>query len=96
MSYVVFENDDIVHVAGKIDPLSDIETINTELALADLDSCERAIQRLQKRAKGGDKDAKFELSVMEKILPVLSEAGMIRSVPLDKDELLAIKKLQFS
>ncbi|MFQ9292978.1 MAG: redox-regulated ATPase YchF, partial [Haemophilus parainfluenzae] len=79
-----FENDDIVHVAGKIDPLSDIETINTELALADLDSCERAIQRLQKRAKGGDKDAKFELSVMEKILPVLSEAGMIRSVPLDK------------
>ncbi|MDQ6589353.1 MAG: redox-regulated ATPase YchF, partial [Haemophilus parainfluenzae] len=86
-----FENDDIVHVAGKIDPLSDIETINTELALADLDSCERAIQRLQKRAKGGDKDAKFELSVMEKILPVLSEAGMIRSVELDKDELLAIK-----
>ena len=75
-----FENDDIVHVAGKIDPLSDIETINTELALADLDSCERAIQRLQKRAKGGDKDAKFELSVMEKILPVLSEAGMILSL----------------
>ena len=72
-----FENADIVHVAGKIDPLSDIETINTELALADLDSCERAIQRLQKRAKGGDKDAKFELSVMEKILPVLSEAEMI-------------------
>lgn len=90
-----FENDDIVHVAGKIDPLSDIETINTELALADLDSCERAIQRLQKRAKGGDKDAKFELSVMEKILPVLSEAGMIRSVPLEKDELLAIKSYNF-
>ena len=90
-----FENDDIVHVAGKIDPLSDIETINTELALADLDSCERAIQRLQKRAKGGDKDAKFELSVMEKILPVLSEAGMIRSVELDKDELLAIKRRLF-
>lgn len=63
-----FENDDIVHVAGKIDPLDDIDTINTELALADLDSCERAIQRLQKRAKGGDKEAKFELSVMEKIL----------------------------
>ena len=75
-----FENDDIVHVAGKIDPLDDIETINTELALADLDSCERAIQRLQKRAKGGDKEAKFELSVMEKILPVLENAGMIRSV----------------
>ena len=90
-----FENDDIVHVAGKIDPQDDIDTINTELALADLDSCERAIQRLQKRAKGGDKDAKFELSVMEKILPVLSEAGMIRSVELDKDELLAIKSYNF-
>lgn len=81
-----FENDDIVHVAGKIDPLDDIDTINTELALADLDSCERAIQRLQKRAKGGDKEAKFELSVMEKILPVLENAGMIRSVGLDKEE----------
>ena len=82
-----FENDDIVHVAGKIDPQDDIDTINTELALADLDSCERAIQRLQKRAKGGDKEAKFELSVMEKILPVLENAGMIRSVGLDKEEL---------
>ena len=50
-----FENDDIVHVAGKIDPLSDIETINTELALADLDSCERAIQRLQNVQKAAIK-----------------------------------------
>lgn len=90
-----FENDDIVHVAGKIDPLDDIDTINTELALADLDSCERAIQRLQKRAKGGDKEAKFELSVMEKILPVLENAGMIRSVGLDKEELQAIKSYNF-
>ncbi|AAP95874.1 redox-regulated ATPase YchF [[Haemophilus] ducreyi] len=90
-----FENDDIVHVAGKIDPADDIETINTELALADLDSCERAIQRLQKRAKSGDKDAKFELSILEKILPVLENAGMIRSVALDKDELHAIKGYNF-
>lgn len=90
-----FENDDIVHVAGKINPLDDIEVINTELALADLDSCERAIQRLQKRAKGGDKDAKFELSIMEKILPTLEAGGMIRSVELDKDELHAIKGYNF-
>ena len=73
----------------------DIEVINTELALADLDSCERAIQRLQKRAKGGDKDAKFELSIMEKILPTLEAGGMIRSVDLDKDELHAIKGYNF-
>ena len=90
-----FENDDIVHVSGKIDPADDIEVINTELALADLDSCERAIQRLQKRAKGGDKDAKFELSIMEKILPTLEAGGMIRSVDLDKDELHAIKGYNF-
>ena len=75
-----FENDDIVHVAGKIDPAEDIDIINTELALADLESCEKAIQRLQKRAKGGDKEAKFELSIMEKCLPVLENAGMIRSL----------------
>ena len=90
-----FENHDIVHVAGKINPADDIEIINTELALADLDSCERAIQRLQKRAKGGDKEAKFELSVMEKILPILENAGMIRSANLGKEELLAIKSYNF-
>ena len=90
-----FENDDIVHVAGKIDPAEDIDIINTELALADLESCEKAIQRLQKRAKGGDKEAKFELSIMEKCLPVLENAGMIRSLVLDKDELLAIKGYNF-
>ncbi|TNH21399.1 redox-regulated ATPase YchF, partial [Testudinibacter sp. TR-2022] len=90
-----FENDDIVHVAGQINPAEDIDTINTELALADLDSCEKAIQRLTKRAKGGDKEAKFELSIMEKILPVLENAGMIRSVDLDKDELHAIKGYNF-
>ncbi|MBR0574382.1 MULTISPECIES: redox-regulated ATPase YchF [Pasteurellaceae] len=90
-----FENDDIVHVAGKIDPAEDIEIINTELALADLESCERAIQRLNKRAKGGDKEAQFELSIMQKILPVVSEAGMIRSIDLDKDELFAIKGYNF-
>ena len=90
-----FENDDIVHVAGKIDPAEDIDIINTELALADLESCEKAIQRLQKRAKGGDKEAKFELSIMEKCLPVLENAGMIRSLDLDKDELFAIKSYNF-
>lgn len=90
-----FENDDIVHVAGKIDPVEDIDTINTELALADLESCEKAIQRLTKRAKGGDKEAKFELAIMEKILPVLENAGMIRSIGLDKEELQAIKSYNF-
>ncbi|OBX02511.1 redox-regulated ATPase YchF [Gallibacterium genomosp. 1] len=90
-----FENNDIVHVSGKIDPADDIEVINTELALADLESCEKAILRLQKRAKGGDKEAKFELSVMEKCLPVLENAGMLRSIGLDTEELQAIKSYNF-
>ncbi|PJC86043.1 redox-regulated ATPase YchF [Vibrio sp. HA2012] len=90
-----FENENIVHVAGKISPLDDIEIINLELALADLDTCERAIQRQAKRAKGGDKDAKFEITVLEKLLPVLTEGGMARSVELAKEELAAIAYLNF-
>lgn len=56
-----FENENIVHVAGRIDPLEDMDIINLELAMADLDTCERALQRLAKRAKGGDNEAKFEI-----------------------------------
>lgn len=88
-----FENDNIIHVAGKINPAEDIETINTELALADLESCERAILRMQKKAKGGDKDAKFELTVLEKCLPHLEHGGLIRALSLDKEEWAAIKYL---
>jgi hypothetical protein len=90
-----FENENIVHVSGKIHPLEDIEIINLELALADLDTCERAIQRQAKRAKGGDKDAKFEITVLEKLLPILTEGGMARSVELAKEELAAIGYLNF-
>ncbi|MBD8511729.1 redox-regulated ATPase YchF [Photobacterium sp. WH77] len=90
-----FENDNIVHVAGKINPLADIEIINLELALADLDTCERAIQRQAKRAKGGDKEAKFEITVLEKMLPTLTEGGMARSVELAKEEKAAIDYLNF-
>ncbi len=90
-----FEDDNIIHVAGKVHPAEDIETINTELALADLDTCERAIHRIQKKAKGGDKDAKLELSVLEKCLPVLSEAGMLRTLELSDEEKAAIRYLSF-
>ncbi|OOF18179.1 redox-regulated ATPase YchF [Salinivibrio sp. MA427] len=90
-----FENDNIVHVAGKVDPADDIDVINTELALADLESCERAMQRNAKKAKGGDKDAKFELTVLEKLLPVLEEGKMLRSVELSKEEAAAVQYLNF-
>ncbi len=90
-----FENENIVHVAGKVSPIEDIEVINLELAMADLDSCERAMQRQAKRAKGGDKDAKFEITVLEKLLPVLTEGGSARTVELSKEEKAAIGYLNF-
>ena len=90
-----FENENIVHVAGKIDPAEDIEIINTELALADLEACERAITRLQKRAKGGDKEAKYELEIREKCLPHLEQGKKLLLLDLSKEELAAIKYLSF-
>ncbi|GAB3022829.1 redox-regulated ATPase YchF [Bowmanella dokdonensis] len=90
-----FENDNIVHVAGGVNPADDIEVINTELALADLETCEKAMLRVGKRAKGGDKDAKFEMQVLEKIKPYLDEGRMLRMVELEKEELAAIAYMNF-
>ena len=90
-----FDNDNIVHVAGKINPQDDIDIINTELALADLETTEKALLRLAKRAKGGDADAKFELKVLEKIKPHLDEGELLRSVELEKEELKAISYMNF-
>lgn len=86
-----FEDDNIVHVAGGVSPADDIETINTELALADLDSVEKALHRLGKKAKGGDAQAKAEIAVLEKLKPALDEGEMARSVALSKDELATIR-----
>ena len=88
-----FDDENIVHVAGKVDPESDNEVINTELALADLESVEKQMQKAQKLAKGGDKDAKALMTVCEKILPVLNEGKPVRSVELSDDELTVIKTL---
>ena len=90
-----FDNDNIIHVANKIDPADDIDVINTELALADMDTAERAIHRQAKRAKGGDKDAKFELPVLEKILAHVEDGEMVRSLNLSKEEISAISYLNF-
>ena len=90
-----FEDENIVHVANKISPAEDIEVINTELALADLDSCERAIHRQAKRAKGGDQEAKFEVSVLEKMLAPLNEGTMLRSLDLSVEEKAAVAYLNF-
>ncbi|KUE78763.1 redox-regulated ATPase YchF [Aeromonas schubertii] len=90
-----FEDENIVHVAGKVSPANDIEVINTELALSDLEACERAILRQSKRAKGGDKDAKFEVEVLEKIKAGLEADKMIRGLDLSKEEIAAVDYLNF-
>ncbi|NLR74909.1 MULTISPECIES: redox-regulated ATPase YchF [Leeia] len=86
-----FEDENIVHVAGKVDPLSDIEVILTELALADLTTVEKAIIRDGKKAKSGDKEAQKLVAVLEKLVPHLNEGKPARSLGLSDDEKLLIK-----
>lgn len=81
-----FEDDNVIHVAGKVDPLSDIEVINTELALADLDSVEKAVNRVSKVAKSGDKAAKAKLELLEKVRAQLDASRAVRALHLNADE----------
>jgi GTP-binding protein YchF len=82
-----FEDPNVIHVAGRIDPISDIEVINTELALADLQTVDKQLARYTKIAKsGGDKEAKRLVDALEKILPALNEAKPVRSVDLYEEE----------
>ena len=81
-----FDDDNVIHVDGRVNPLSDIETINTELALADLEAVSRAIINVGKKAKGGDKDAKAMLDVFNKIEPFLADGKPARMANLDEDE----------
>ena len=82
-----FENDDIVHVAGKVDPLADIEVINTELALADLDSVEKALLKATKAAKTNDKKVIAYKELLEQVRDQLDQGKPVRSMGLDKDQL---------
>ncbi|SHH04300.1 redox-regulated ATPase YchF [Pollutimonas bauzanensis] len=90
-----FEDENVIHVAGAINPLSDIEVINTELALADLSAAEKALHRHQKTARAGDKDAIKMVALLEKVLPVLNEARPVRSMGLDADDMALLKPLCF-
>ena len=87
-----FSDDNVIHVAGKIDPLSDIEVIDTELALADMTAVERALNRYSKQAKsGGDKDAKLLVPILEKCLVQLNQAKAIRALDFSKEEWALLK-----
>ena len=87
-----FSDDNVVHVAGKIDPLSDIEVIDTELALADLATVDKALVRYSKQAKsGGDKEAKLLVAVLEKCQAQLNQARPVRALDLSKEEWANLK-----
>ena len=88
-----FEDDNVIHVAGKISPLDDIEVIQTELALADMGTVEKAIHRENKKARSGDKDAAKLLAIMERMMPYLNDAKPVRAMGLDADEMELIKPL---
>ncbi|TAE61447.1 MAG: redox-regulated ATPase YchF [Nostocales cyanobacterium] len=87
-----FENDDIIHVAGSVDPVRDIEIINLELGLSDLAQIERRIERTRKQARTS-KDAQFEITVLEKLVAALNEGKSVRQVTLNEEEATIIKGL---
>ena len=85
-----FDDSNVIHVNGKVNPIADIETINTELALADLASVEKQHHRYAKTARSGDKEAARILAVLEKCLAALNEAKPVRGIAFSKEELLQI------
>jgi GTP-binding protein YchF len=88
-----FEDENVIHVNGKVDPLADIETIVTELALADMAAVEKAIHRENKKARAGDKDAQKLVALLEKLLPHLNEGLPARTLKLTDDEKAILKPL---
>ena len=88
-----FEDPNVIHVAGRINPLDDIEVIQTELALADMAAVEKAIHRENKKARSGDKDAAKLVALLERIMPHLDKAEPVRALGLDAEEIALIKPL---
>ena len=88
-----FNDANVVHVANKVDPLSDVETINTELALADMETVDKTVQRETKKAKSGDKEAIALCAVLTKVQKGLDEGKAVRTLGLDADEINLLKPL---
>ena len=88
-----FANPDVVHVEGKVDPIADAETIETELMLADLDSLERRVPILEKKIRGQDKEAKQTIALLERLLPLLRDGKPARALEIDEDERVLFKTL---
>ncbi len=88
-----FEDENVVHVAGKVDPIADIEVINTELALADIASVEKALQKAAKNSKSGNKEEQAKKVLLEKVAAHLDNGEPVRSMEMSEDDVLIIKDL---
>lgn len=88
-----FENDDVVHVSGRVDPLSDIEVINTELALADMETVDKALDRAARQAKTGDKKILVQKALLEQVRDHLDTGAPVRAMDLDAEQRLALREL---
>ena len=89
-----FDDENVIHVANKVDPAGDVEVINTELALADLESCEKQLQKVTRTAKGGDKESIAIKALLEdKLLPQLNEAKPVRALELSPEEWELVRTL---
>lgn len=89
-----FDGGEVTHVEGNIDPVRDAEIVETELLLADLDSMERRLDTTEKRAKGGDKEARAQLAVLEPVVAVLREGQPARTAKISDDQMVAFRQLQ--
>lgn len=90
-----FENDDVTHVSGRVDPIADIETIDTELILADLETAERAFERISRQTKSGDKEAIRQAALLERVVSHLGEGKALRTLNADDDERKVLSTWQF-
>eukprot|EP01032_Pedospumella_encystans_P017472 gene17472-19909_t len=90
-----FEDDNVIHVANKVDPIADIEVIQTELCLADLAAVEKAIHRVSKIARSGDKDAVKQMAILEKCQAALNDTQPVRTIDFSKEERAELKQFFF-
>jgi GTP-binding protein YchF len=90
-----FEDSDVIHVAGQVNPVADIEIIHTELALADLESAEKAVLRLNKASKSNDKAAQLTKSLLERIIPELNQGHLLRQLDFSPEELALLRPYSF-
>lgn len=90
-----FEDTDVVHVTGQVNPVADVQTIHTELALADLESAEKAVLRLNKASKSNDKSALLSKNLLERIIPELNQGRLLRQLSFNPEELVLLRPYSF-